>query len=413
MHPDIERFLRRATRGLWGEQRRLVRRELQGAIEDRVWRHQVAGCSEAEAVRRALEDLGTPAVIASGMQRTYTWPRVLPLLSIAALLSALSLVPLTQGSAQVVASPLNLTTLLCDSSRTGSEQRAQALVPAVRAQFEHLRRTRPLEIERLCGLITSDLYELVERDSLTATLQPQGVRVTTTPPSDWVQSVQATPGAHAWQWLTFPGNEGAVVLIPLGGGARPLISVYELVYSLLTTHQSPLKVEGEINPRLTIGTTHMVLGTPHTPIRTSLLRTAALAFQLDPLLYGTFDQGLTNTADPSGAPGSAGITVQVRGIVPDGQLVGVLVRRRTSPVMTSPVDSVPAYLLYTTQVQNGQVALLHGMRSKTIQYVDSFSALRQPLPAGVDHQVILMPLDNAEDLSNLSYQVIPPERLRP
>lgn len=60
----------------------------------------------------------------------------------------------------------------------------------------------------------------------------------------------------------------------------------------------PFRVEGEINPRVTIGRTQFVLGTLQTPVQTSQLRTAALARQLDPVLNARSFRGLTNTADP-------------------------------------------------------------------------------------------------------------------
>lgn len=51
---ETERYLNRATRGLWGAARRDARRELRGAVEDRTYRHQVLGLSETDAARAAL-----------------------------------------------------------------------------------------------------------------------------------------------------------------------------------------------------------------------------------------------------------------------------------------------------------------------------------------------------------------------
>ena len=413
MHPDIERYLGRATRGLWGEQRQLVRQELLGAIEDHVWRHTVAGCDEAEATRRALDDLGAPTVIAAGMQRTHTLPRVLPWAGVLALLTAFSVVPLTQSLAQVVAAPLNLTALFCDDSPAGVQQRAQQLTPDRLRIYERVHQVGAAEIDRLCVSMTSDPYELVEQASLLATLQAQGVKASATPPAGWVKRFQMVPPLQGWRWLTFPGSATVVPLVSsVSSMTRPLISVYELVYTLLDTRQLPFRVEGEINPRVTVGTTSFVLGTPQTPIWTSLLRTAALARQLDPVLNGSAYRGLTNTADPQGQGSGVGETVQVKGRVAERQVVGVLVRYRAGPVHPQLTEQIPEYLLYTTQVRSGRVALLHGLDPTRLQYVDRFEALRRPLPTGVDHQVMLMPLSNANDLVNLSYQVVLPSHLK-
>ena len=411
MHPDMERYLGRATRGLWGQQRQLVRQELLGAIEDHIWRHTVDGCGEAEAVRRALDDLGTPTVIAAGMRRTHTLPQVLPWAGVLALLTALSVVPLTQSLAQVVAAPLNLTALFCDASPAGTQQRAQQLTPDGVRIYERVRQVGAVEIDRLCVSMTSDPYEVIKRASLLVILQAQGVKASATPPADWVKRFQVVPPLQGWRWLTFPGSATVMPLVPVGRVTRPLISVYELVYTLLDTRQLPLQVEGEINPRVIVGTTSFVLGTPQTPVRTSLLRTAALARQLDPVLNASAYRGLTYTADPQGQSSGVSETIQVKGRVAERQLVGVLVRFRSGPVHPQLSEQVPEYLLYTTQVRSGRVALLHGLDPTRLQYVDRFEALRRPLPTGVDHQVMLMPLSNANDLANLSYQVVlPPHR---
>jgi len=407
MHPDIDRFLRRATRCLWGEQRQLVRQELLGAIEDHIWRHTVAGCGEAEAVRRALDDLGAPTVIAAGMQRTHTLPRVLPWAGVLALLTAFSVVPLTQSLAQVVAAPLNLTALFCDDSPAGVQQRTQQLTPDRVRIYERVRQVGAAEVDRLCVSMTSDPYELVERDSLLTILQAQGVKASSTPPADWVKRFQVVPSLQGWRWLTFPGSASVVPLVPVSSITRPLISVYELVYTLLSTHQRPLRVEGEINPRVTVGTTSFVLGTRQTPVRTSLLRTTALARQLDLVLNAESYRGLTNTADPNAVEGGTRQAVRVEGVA-EGQVVGVLVRFQAGPVHPQLTEQVPEFLLYTTPLRSGKLALLQGMNPARIQYVDRFEALRRPLPSGVDHQVMLMPLSNANDLANLSYQVVLP-----
>lgn len=412
MHPDTDRFLRRATRGLWGKQRQLVHQELLGAIEDHIWRHTVAGCDEAEATRRALDDLGAPAGIARSMQLTHTLPQVLPWASSAVLLAALSVGSLTHSLAQVVASPLNLSALFCDNSQAGAARRAEQLTPDTARFYERLRQVGAGEVDRLCVSMTSDPYELVDRDSLLAILQPQGVMVSATPPADWAKQVPGMPYRQDWRWLTFPGSATAVPLVPVSGVARPLISVYELVYTLLNTHPLSFRVEGELNPRVTVGSTSFVLGTQQTPVRTSLLRTAALARQLEAVLNAGSYRGLTNTADPDADDHQTGQAARVRiDGVAEGQVVGVLVRVRSGPVHPQLNEQVPEALVYTTQVRSGRVPLLHGLNPDRIEYVDSFEALRRPLPKGVDHQIMLMPLSNVNDLANLSYQVLVPRSL--
>ena len=53
-----DQFIRHATRGLWGTRKRDAALELRGAIEDKIYRHQLCGLSAADAERAALRDLG-------------------------------------------------------------------------------------------------------------------------------------------------------------------------------------------------------------------------------------------------------------------------------------------------------------------------------------------------------------------
>ena len=72
-----DRYLHRATRGLWGQRKRDALMELRGAIEDKIYRHRLCGLSEIEAERAALRDLGSPAAIARELGVVHTGPQVM------------------------------------------------------------------------------------------------------------------------------------------------------------------------------------------------------------------------------------------------------------------------------------------------------------------------------------------------
>lgn len=91
----LRRYLARATRGLWGRRRALVRSELEGHVRVRSSDLRLAGLSEEEALSQALDELGAPALVSRGMACLYTLPRVTPLL-LAGLLLAPT-VSLSQG----------------------------------------------------------------------------------------------------------------------------------------------------------------------------------------------------------------------------------------------------------------------------------------------------------------------------
>ncbi len=82
----LERYLNVATRGLSGETRERVKRELRGNLELRVRELQGAGHHEAQATIQALEEIGAPQDMARAMARVY----VLPTLGKVAVLGALT-----------------------------------------------------------------------------------------------------------------------------------------------------------------------------------------------------------------------------------------------------------------------------------------------------------------------------------
>jgi hypothetical protein len=74
---DLEKFLRQASRGLWGRERQTVRRELESHVRHRAQRYEVSGSSEQDAIRLAIADLGEPREINSGMKGVYSVPNTI------------------------------------------------------------------------------------------------------------------------------------------------------------------------------------------------------------------------------------------------------------------------------------------------------------------------------------------------
>ncbi len=96
-----ERYLRAATRGIWGRPRRELQAELRGHITARVQEFRLGGLSEQEAERQTLRELGAPIQVSSGMLSVHTLPIVgkAGALSLLLLTGLLSVLP--QGLAQV------------------------------------------------------------------------------------------------------------------------------------------------------------------------------------------------------------------------------------------------------------------------------------------------------------------------
>lgn len=98
---DTERYLRHATRGLWGRQRQALRAELAGHITQRVQEFQIAGLSRAEAERQTLRELGAPAQVAAGMAEVHSLPALTRTGLGLALAATLMLGAIQPGLAQV------------------------------------------------------------------------------------------------------------------------------------------------------------------------------------------------------------------------------------------------------------------------------------------------------------------------
>lgn len=101
MNRDVQRYLRHATRGLWGQRRRTLQAELQGHIEARIHEFQIAGHDVAEATRLTLNELGGPARISTAMVRLYITPGAARTSVLMGLLALVSIQPLKSAPLQL------------------------------------------------------------------------------------------------------------------------------------------------------------------------------------------------------------------------------------------------------------------------------------------------------------------------
>lgn len=249
MNGEAERYLRRATRGLWGRRRREVRDELEAHLHERVLTHRIAGLSEHDAVERALAELGSPGLVSAGMARLYTLPTVMGS-SLAAVTACVAVVAsLPNGLAQSVRGTFYWPSVAC--------------VNAV-AEGSALGR------DEAC-FWTSDSFWL-NRESLRRALEPQGVTLSST----------SVPGASQQEdglmRVTLP-NE-TTVYTPLGSPddylmdedgrlmhmAEGYFSFWDLLRNASLHRDLDVSVSGWDNPRVSLGDASFRLGTNATPV---------------------------------------------------------------------------------------------------------------------------------------------------
>jgi len=68
----LDRYVRRATRGLPPEKRKRAEEDLRGDITERTRELQLHGLSEEQALTRALTEFGQPGRVVSGLRSVHT-----------------------------------------------------------------------------------------------------------------------------------------------------------------------------------------------------------------------------------------------------------------------------------------------------------------------------------------------------
>ncbi|PNY81760.1 permease prefix domain 1-containing protein [Deinococcus koreensis] len=268
----VERYLRRATHGLWGQKKRDALTELRGAVEDKVYRHQLSGLSEGEAVTAALRDLGSPAVIARELGRVHTVPSLLRATLLAGMTGLLGI----QAAAQlptIQAAPVPVGQLCTfDESALArffpeDQLRIRERIKAAggREQYEAACRVRQPD---------TGLNSLLRLSDLIAALRMAQVEARTIPGTE--AFVQLKVPGEDWQGLNL--NE-AVHFLPTGPGTaakpgsrtEPYVYAENLISQLLYSFKGPLRLSGVVNPTLHIGPAQMQVGTTQRPVRATNL----------------------------------------------------------------------------------------------------------------------------------------------
>lgn len=407
MTRDTDRYLRRATRGLWGKRRHEAVLELRAAIEDKIYRATLLGLDQHEAERRALRDLGDPHHIARELSKVHTLPRGVQATLAFTLIGVLSIAPL-QSAAQVVGTNFSTTQDTCDFSPTA----VKALPASIRATLDpaiatHGRTT----LETWCKAKRDTNADALDYASLLKVLADAGVRILDTRPTN-----QTTPVAHrepGEKWLLFPDSPNAARLVMPNktNDGRPYVTKERFIKELLRSTSLPVTLTGDRNPRLSIGSTSFVLGTDRAPMLATDFYTGALMlrfgnqFDRTTSRGGTMvvEQGLLSLPDPRTSAAMKDKSLPTSPVtytiaLPEGTLGAGLVRDAVSPDQAR---------IFTTRVENGRLLLPSGTQYNTTRFVTSIEDLRSNFTAGTERKVLLLKLSSTNDLHQLETTVIP------
>ncbi|GGO29690.1 permease prefix domain 1-containing protein [Deinococcus humi] len=428
---EVDSYLKRATRGLWGEKKRDAQTELRGAIEDKIHRHRLLGLNETEATTAALRDLGSPRTIARELGEVHTLPQLLKTTLFVSIGAMLSLQAVAQV-ATVRAIPLPGQTPICTFEAAYLSLFPGATSADVQRQLARPGGAQALEEAVLNKLPSSEASAIRQllgqpggRDNVTA----ECLRASPTPGSrllrlsDVVAALQAggirfapVLGTDDMFHLSVPGEapNQLLVLAPQTVAGEAYVGAVSLVTALTRMTTGPLQISGLHNPVVTVGQAKLQLGLSDPPLLATDLYGGILLDRLEPTLpqlktspraaIGVFPDSLK-------APNKQD---QLRVNSPDGTLYGLLgnadLVRPSCGCADDQRESL--YGLSVRAVQGGilPAPLTYGPGSAPAKLVASLPELLQATEGG--QRALLVYRLDATDLHHLTYSPVPAAQLR-
>ncbi|GBF05782.1 hypothetical protein DAERI_060042 [Deinococcus aerius] len=398
---ETEAYLNRATLGLWGQKRRDARTELRGAVEDKVYRYRLLGLGEAEALRAALRDLGSPHAIARDLNRVHTLPQAVRAALLAGVATLLGVQALAQvPTVRAVPDPRIQT---CTYDEAFLKQLPQKDADDLRRRLAQPGGRAALEAECRAHVSPTPANHLLLLSDLIAALRTGGVTVKTI--------------ADTRLELGFPGEKDAQSL-DLGLDTQRVagelyVDAATLIERLRTSLSVPIRLQGIDNPLLQIGPAHLQLGTTATPVRATDMYAFSLAVKLTDELKPMLRDPLQIAYVPEGQEaGPAQHYLEIA--APQNTLYAILnneeiLRKRAGASCCG--SSLP-YLLRVRTVKKGLLPapLAEGAQTSFARLVSTPAQLFQAT-ARKERAVLVYRLDPT-DLRNLKLIPIPAAQLR-
>jgi hypothetical protein len=358
---NLERYLKNASRGTFGKTRALIRQELEANIRLRGKELEHHGLNESQAISRALEEIGAANLVSTGMTGVYTMPKI----TVAAIPAAFALTALVIG---------------LSISRAEVETTTVGLAPDCNFATGKTPLSMPCDLEGNYLKVSSFKTEL-EKVGGTVEVIPEGFNLQFV--GDLKFKVNGSPtGTPESQSLDFKRDGETFFNLPY-------------VLGLIATQSNlPVKLEGLVNPRLTVGSTSIDFA-GEAPIKTIMFRFVSLQTQLQNdlnlgLKFGT-TRDCTNLALPRlflcGIPSEKTHHIKVND--PQGTIYASLEKR------------VKGFSMDIAAV-NANGILEMKLASQTTYFVNDFKKLK----AG-QGETILLRLTNRIDARAKQYEIAP------
>jgi hypothetical protein len=231
---DLEQFLRRASRGLWGRERQTVRQELESHIRHRAQRYEVDGSSQNDAIKLAIADLGEAREISAGMKGVYSVPTTIRAGVLTAAFATFVFMGVQLSTAQVTGTTKVLTPACLEKQQTS---------------FQIEKKEFPCE----WGSFS------INFESLKAVLKPLGVQFQV---GDSSATIRWPEGAISLMDTAMVTNK---IVFDVNGKyvAPPSIKGYVSSYTFFDALRDsglPVHIDGWDNPEITVGKTKFTLG---------------------------------------------------------------------------------------------------------------------------------------------------------
>jgi hypothetical protein len=230
-HEALERYLTLATWGLWGSNKHTLRLELESHVRHKARKYQVQGIGEAEAINKALEDLGQAQHICAGMNGVYTMPNMIRQTLLVGILMSLGVAGFN-SSAQIATSTRFPIQPCLDKANTAFKVGNQ-----------------PIDCE-------SDTI-WVRKTDLRKLLEPKGVKFSKDNQIEFPNATKARL-ADASGWSFGEAQKKFEY-------SSEYIDLTRLIGDLSNSQGVQTTIEGWKNPVITIGETQFSLGTENKP----------------------------------------------------------------------------------------------------------------------------------------------------
>jgi hypothetical protein len=256
----LERYLNLATRGLWGQKKRDVRRELDGNIREMAIEYRIAGLNETESIHRALEEFGAPQKVSVGMSNVYLIPSMIRKLALIGALSSLGVVAFNSSSAQPANSRMPIAACKDTTAKT-------------------------FKVGTMDFNCEGTYFVWLHIPSLRATLEPLGVSFTSPKGSPEVGASLDVmfPGEVAFSvypegsiWFQNEKDKASTDKVDIDLNYMPMGKFFDQITNLSTT----LKLEDWNTARMTVGKTSFALS-PDSPKVASYVFARALEGPLE------------------------------------------------------------------------------------------------------------------------------------